>query len=178
MATLSKICLQCPFWTEETRRCSIGRNGLFIPLESHILSYCKSSHFKKCSLYKTELTMVESGREGSFYNRRKHHRNPTKQQVVLRYFDDNGHCILDRPKSADTVNLSAGGMQVCTGEPLMNETIIHFSFLTSSSKDKQKGLARVTWCRYEKEAKRYTAGLSFHTSPYLGDPTPKGKTEN
>jgi hypothetical protein len=111
------------------------------------------------------MALGKSKQSSSFFNRRKHQRNPVKQTVLLRYFDDNGHCIQENPKPAETVNLSSGGMQISLPEPLMNETIIHFSLNKSSSPAARKGLARVAWCRYEEEEKNYIAGLSFHTSP-------------
>ncbi len=178
MATLSNNSQQCPFWSEENRRCSIRRNGLFIPLQSHIASYCKSPNYRGCSLYQTEIAHVEAEQAGNPFNRRKYRRSPSKQTVQLRYFDDDGHCYQGSPKLADTINLSAGGMQISTLEPLLDETIIHFSFRKSASSKNRKGLARVTWCRYEEAAMKYKAGLSFHTSSYRGAARKQGKTQD
>lgn len=169
MAENNNSCLQCPYWSEKNRRCSIKRNGLFIPLQSYIVSYCKSSNYVECTRYKTEIAHVEeAARTKNSHNRRKYQRRTVNHKVQLRLFDNSDLCILKSPKLADAINLSAGGMQISTHEPLSDKTIIYFSLHKSPSSVKQQGLARVTWCRYEEDAMRYKAGLSFHNSSSRG----------
>jgi hypothetical protein len=155
-------CLRrCPYWCNQSRRCTISRNGLFIPLENQISAYCVSEKYDSCRQYKEEQILLQAEREVVSFNRRKHPRAASEYSLTLRFLSDTNKLIWHTAGMAKTINLSDGGMQITTKGPLFSDSIVRFSYVNSDT-SQRLGLARVKWCHYRQEIMKYVAGLCFY----------------
>lgn len=151
----------CPFWSSTNRRCTVSRNGIFIPLEDYISNFCTSEKHTHCHLYKDEMLLRKSGSKRHSYNRRKHSRFPAAKQLILHEIDESGRTIAEKEEYAYAKNLSAGGMQIQTKCPLFLGTLLNFTFRNADTSNYNDGLAEVAWCHYQEDSLIYLAGLSF-----------------
>lgn len=159
--------MRCPFWSSSNRRCTVSRNGLFIPLEDYISSFCTSAKHTHCHQYKDEMLLRQSGSKRHFRNRRKHSRFPAAKQLILREVDTSGRIITAKEEYAYAKNLSAGGMQIQTKCPLFLGTLLNFTYRNADTSDYNDGLAEVAWCHYQEDSLTYLAGLSFQDKKAL-----------
>ncbi|MBM9603194.1 PilZ domain-containing protein [Desulfopila inferna] len=153
---------RCPFWSELSRKCSISRKGLFVPLYDQISNYCTSENHRNCSQYKEELLSLQVETEAVPINRRNHPRTTSEHPLNLNFINEAGCLIQQTAGIARTINLSVGGMQIRTRGPLFHDCIVRFSYEKSGISPPRHGLAKVKWCNYHLKIMRYTAGLSFY----------------
>lgn len=151
----------CPYWLAKSRKCLISRQGLFIPLESHITNYCTTLRHTHCRLYVDELFIQQSSSKVSKLNRRRYNRFPSGHQLTLQQVTGANSRRKASSKTVFTTNESAGGLQIRTQSPLFNGSLVSFSYKSSADSARHKKLARVMWCRYQKDTLVYLAGLSF-----------------
>lgn len=167
MAQHSKGRNICPHWSAKDSRCTVSADGLFIPPESHIISYCNSDNHTNCSQYKAELSRQASAGSTIKLNRRKDPRTPVERKVTLYQVSDS-EAISRQPEGvAHLVDLSAGGMRIDYSEPLTLDTVLDFTFDSATTIHPiKRGTAQVKWCVFEKESKKYYAGLAFRQHSY------------
>ena len=151
----------CPYWLAKSRKCLISRQGLFIPLESHISNYCTTLRHTHCRLYVDELFVQQASTKVSKLNRRKYNRFPSGRQLTLQQVTGARSRRKASYKTVYTTNESAGGLQVRTQSPLFDGALVSFSYKSLADSSHKEKLARVMWCRYQKDSLVYLAGLSF-----------------
>lgn len=151
----------CPFWSSTSRRCKAYHNGVFIPLEDYISSFCTSEKHIHCHQYKDEIVLQQSGTNRYSHNRRKHSRFPAAKQLILSEIDQSGKAVTGKVEFAYARNRSAGGMQIQTKCPLFLGTLLTFSEKDSDTSNHNDGLAEVAWCHYQEDSLSYLAGLHF-----------------
>lgn len=167
---------KCPYWSEKEHRCTVTNNGLFIPLENYIASFCTTDKHSDCAQYSSELQRQDKFKKLKPENRRKHPRFEKNHRITLKRINESGNIIQHQAGIADTVDLSAGGMQITTREPLISNSILHFNFGKTFPSALQKGLAKVKWCHYHKESLKYTVGLAFQTERMVAATQPEINT--
>lgn len=163
--SLSSCLNHCPYWLSKSRKCLISRKGLFIPLENHISKFCTTLNHTSCHLYRDELFLQQSGNSASKHNRRRFNRFPGGKKLILHQVT-NTETREAASKTAYTTNQSAGGIQIRTHSPLFHGSLISFSYDQSTKNPHRKNIARVMWCRYQKDTLVYLAGLAFQSDKY------------
>ncbi len=154
----------CPYWSAEDKSCTFRKGGLFIPLADHIKVYCTTPKHTSCLQYKLATESNTSSKKSiNNYNRRKYSRYKRKLPVTLVLLNDSGNIVRHYEETSDTSDLSLGGMQLSTYEPLTDDSIINFSFGNTYPTTLQSGLARVKWCKHKKDMPYFTVGLAFQT---------------
>lgn len=73
---------------------------------------------------------------------------------------------MDSPGSAQLsdgylIDVSLGGMQICTKVPLANNAIFLYQLKKNTPSEKDNGEAQVIWCRFHENDKSYHSGLSY-----------------
>lgn len=162
---------KCSHWSEVEQRCTSSCNGLFIPSEDYIATYCTRTKHQECAQY-ISASKSQASEKAQNVNRRKYPRFTKYHRITLRKINESGNFIQDTFSNADIIDLSKGGMQITTHDPLINDTILNFSFGKSSPPSLQKGFARVKWCHYHKESLSYKAGLAFQTERMVNGTQP------
>lgn len=155
---------KCPYWSADNQSCTFRTGGLFIPLADHIKVYCTTSKHTNCLQYKLATALTTTSKRITHNNnRRKYSRFKRKFPVTLVLLNNSGNIVRHFAGTADTLDLSLGGMQIITDEPLTDDSIINFSFGNSYPDTLQSGLARVKWCKYKKNMPFFTAGVAFQS---------------
>ncbi|MDJ0623412.1 MAG: PilZ domain-containing protein [Desulfocapsaceae bacterium] len=117
--------------------------------------------------------MQQSSSRVSKLNRRKYNRFPSGHQLTLQQVTGANSRRQASLKTVYTTNESAGGLQIRTQSPLFNGSLVSFSYKSSAGSAQQKKLARVMWCRYQKDTLVYLAGLSFQKDGKSDDTSSK-----
>ena len=69
---------------------------------------------------------------------------------------------------ANTINISAGGMQIRLRKPSRSNSLIDFYFDDKHPAHLEEGQARVRWCSFDQDIMQYCAGLHFKdTSTFI-----------
>lgn len=154
----------CPFWTPDSQKCLVCKGGLFIPLDDHIDIYCKTSDHPQCLQYsmyaenhRELLTPVASPVD----NRREHQRHSVVHKVTLVKMVESGEIVSHLSTVAQTLDLSQGGMRLNIKKPLVDDSLIEFSFDDSFPNSLRDGTGQVQWCNKQIDESGYQAGISF-----------------
>ncbi|MBU1567112.1 MAG: PilZ domain-containing protein [Proteobacteria bacterium] len=157
----------CPFWSALSMKCQICKGGLFIPMDDHMEAYCKTLNFPQCLQYslhpKNHLEINAKESQGN-RNRRNFGRVEACHKITLVKLIHSGKIVSHFSTFAKTLDLSSGGMRVTTNKPLLNDSIIQFSFGDSFPKDLHEATGLVVWCNKEIDDPSYQAGISFQDS--------------
>ena len=162
----------CPFWSAMSMKCLICKGGLFIPLDDHIEAYCKTLDYPQCLQYALhpqnhpEMESVDAAKQRN-KNRRKFARIEARHKITLVRLLHSDTVVSHFSTVARTLDLSSGGMRLTTHEPLINDSVLQFSFGDSFPEQLQKGTGQVAWCNKEVDAPGYQAGISFHDDPII-----------
>lgn len=156
--------VKCPFWTASSMKCSICNDGLFIPLDDHVKIFCESPHFTACKQYthhsENQISLLENVRK-SEENRRKYLRIQTSHAITLVKISGSDKQEPPFSSSANTIDVSKGGMRVATDKPLLYDSVIQFSFDDSLPQSLHGLTGQVKWCHKQLDEPGYQAGVSF-----------------
>ena len=152
----------CPFWSAESLKCKVCNDGLFIPFDDHIKVYCTTLDYPQCLQYALYAgSHLQASEERDLENRRKYQRVETEHRVTLVKLTKSGEMVSHYSTVAKTLDVSMGGMRVLTSDPLLNDTVVQFSFDDSFPKSLQSGMGQIKWCNKQVDEKSYQIGLSF-----------------
>lgn len=154
----------CPFWSVKSLKCRLCNDGLFIPLDNHIEIYCTTVDYPQClqySLYMNSQEGQHQQKEDQYENRRRHRRIVTRHKVTLVKLLHSGEIISHHSTFAETLDISMGGMRVTMKSPLLNNTVVQFSFDDSFPESLQTGIGKIQWCNKQIDDNVYQAGLAF-----------------
>ena len=169
MTKESNIDKYCSFWDKyDKRTCRLVESGLFIPTREHILHFCENESFVQCYHYvgkslPQEKLADESQKSKPLRNRRLYARIPTREKISV------SHYSLTRETSGDiidsdamAVDLSLGGLQIETSEPIYVNQIISFSFDEYFHPPGFKGKGEIRWIHQDdSQDSPINAGLAF-----------------
>jgi len=154
----------CPFWSMMSMKCRICKSGLFIPLDNHIEVYCKTPDYSHCLQYfmhpGNRLEISDTTRQTD-KNRRKFERIEARLRITLVKHIHSGAIGSHCSTFAKTLDLSSGGMRLTTSKPLVNSSIVQFSFDNSFPENLHECSGQVAWCNKEIDVPGYQAGISF-----------------
>ena len=159
----------CPYLEPDSRFCQLVEEGIFLPVDAHITTYCLTSQYALCSQY--ELLAVRdhwnepNGRPLS--NRRRSARVPSHH--LFRFSEITGS---DQPPSireddALTVDLSAHGIRFTTRQLLPPETALRFEVVKGGKKS-MAGTGRVVWSKPIENSFLFHSAIAFarrHAAP-------------
>lgn len=152
----------CPFWSTESKKCRVCNDGLFIPLQEHIVAYCTSKDHHYCLQYSLHAPKSQESRDDSI-NRRQSRRVKLSNQIQILKLIKSGKVMQKLEEDAETLDLSTIGMRIHTSVPLVNDTVIQFSFNGTFPEPLQTGAGLVEWCNKQLDAPGYHAGISFQS---------------
>ena len=144
-------------------KCRVSKGGLFIPLDDHIETYCKTIDYPNCIQHtlhsQNRLKIVERANQNK--NRRKFSRVDACYKITLVRLINTGAVVSHHSAFAETLDLSSGGMRLATNTPLKNDSVLKFSFGNDFPESVQEGIGQVAWCNKEIDNPGYQAGISF-----------------
>lgn len=154
----------CRFWSALSMKCRICKEGLFIPLDNHIEMYCKTTEYPHCLQYMLHSENIQSyldHTKKTESNRRKYERYQTCHQITLVRLVQSGKIASHYSIIAKTLDLSSGGMRLTTKNPLINHSLVQFTFDQSFPENLQNGTGQVAWCNKQIDEPGYQAGITF-----------------
>ncbi len=152
----------CPFWAAESKKCRVCNDGLFIPLEEHIVAYCTSKDHHHCLQYSLHAPQSQQTRDNSI-NRRQSLRVKLTNPIQLLKLIKSGKVVHQLEENAETLDVSSIGMRLHTTVPLVNDTVIQFSFNDTFPEQLKTGAGLVEWCKKQLDGPGYQAGISFQS---------------
>jgi len=160
----TKQTTSCPFWLADSLKCKLCNDGLFIPFDDHIKTYCKTANHPQClqyTLYADAHLQLTESTETANENRRKDPRVEVQHKITLVKSTQSGEIISHHSAIAKTLDVSRSGMRLEVDVPLMDDTLVQFSFDDSFPKALQSGLGRIKWCNKQIDEPGYQAGLTL-----------------
>ena len=168
MAELISQSRFCPYWSPISLKCSICTDGLFIPMDDHIEVYCKTEEYPMCLQYNLSHDSINPSTAHSgplpSKNRRHYERVESTHRITLVRLSSSGKTASHFSTMANTIDLSMGGLRLRTHEPLINDTVVRFSFDDSVPDLLQSGTATIKWCYRMIDTAEYQAGLAFRSN--------------
>ncbi|KJS02939.1 MAG: hypothetical protein VR65_03630 [Desulfobulbaceae bacterium BRH_c16a] len=143
-------------------KCQLRQGGLFLPLDDHIEVYCKSPYYTQCTQYSLHLkNTIQLVDKKAPRNRRKYERVVSHHPVTLVKLFPSGEIVAHFSIIGRTLDLSKGGLRLATEKPLINDTMVRFSFEESFPESLRKGKGEIAWSNKIIDEPGYQAGISF-----------------
>ena len=168
----------CPYWSDATKSCLSSKQGLYLPVPEHILTYCKTSNHPFCPQFEqqdTKLPEYQNGsgkvpdrRERKFADRRDRRAADRREcarvsgsyPLKLAGLQEDGNATSLLDTKATTVDLSAGGIRLQGHCELPVNSMVSFS-LNGTSGPPIQGIGQIKWCRPLEDGSVYHAGIVF-----------------
>jgi hypothetical protein len=184
----------CPYWSDSTKSCLSSKQGLYLPVPEHILTYCNTSNHPFCPQFEQKGTDLPENKNGSgkvpdrrerkFADRRDRKETDRRRcarisgsyPLRLAGLQEDGKITSLLDKKVTTVDLSAGGIRLQTHCDLPVNSMVSFS-LNGTSGPPIQGIGQIKWCRSLEDGSVYHAGIVFTDGStsgavrrYLGGP--------
>jgi len=159
----------CPFWNEQSMKCSVQHMGLFIPLEDHVAVYCCTHNYPQCLQYVHQMSSeiaIAAKDSSKTKDRRKFLRIELQHDITLTEAEKEKKGTIASAK-AKTLDLSMGGMRLSTEKPLRNDSIIQFSFDDALFEHPLTGIGHIAWCIKSADSPGYQAGIVFEEQHFV-----------
>lgn len=153
----------CPHWDASNRVCLLVTDGLLVPVEQHVTSYCLSSHFPSCRHHQL---LSGTGNETQQFdtpslNRRRSIRFPSHHVFRFSEITGSDHNPGIRQNDAWTVDLSEHGIRFVTRQLLTTETPLRFQVEVEETATQIEGIGWVIWSIPLANAPLFHAGIAF-----------------
>jgi len=156
----TKIFASCPHFLKAMKTCSLFSDGFYLPPRKTISTYCLSSIYDKCPMYKRHYQSEHATEAPE--RRRRYKRIPGRQKVLIRSCDLSGNPVGDFSKQVLTVDYSQGGMRVVSDQKIPADSLLLFNFDYDFLIPRLQGLAQLCWQRnLSKLPQGVEAGLVF-----------------
>ena len=159
----------CPYWEQDSHLCLLVEEGIFLPIEAHISTYCLTSLYALCNQYEVLVSHDQWSEQSGYFtnNRRRSVRIPS--QHLFRYTEITGsdHPPSIREDDAWTVDLSAHGIRFSTRRLLPPKTMLRFE-MVKGDKESIAGIGRVVWSKPIESSQLFHSAIVFsghHTIP-------------
>ena len=160
----------CPYWLDATKSCLISKQGLYLPVTEHILTYCRTGNHLFCAQFEQQVAGLPEHQNGSAKVVDRRQRKESDRRESARIFGSHSLQLTeiqdgDSPpssldKNATTIDLSAGGIRLQTHCELPVDSMVSFS-MNGASGPPVQGIGRIKWCRPMEDGSVYQAGLVF-----------------
>jgi hypothetical protein len=137
----------CPHWDAENRLCLLVQDGLFLPVNTHIATFCLDSQHTLCAHFErlAEQELQNGDNTQAPANRRRSVRIPYHLPFRFSEIPGSDQPPLIREDDAWTVDLSDHGIRFATRQLLTVDTTIHFILGMDDTSTKFEGTGRVIW---------------------------------
>lgn len=152
----------CPHWDNLNRSCLLVKDGLFLPIEQHVIFYCQSKNYPSCHHFQLlgGLGKVTGHNGTPPHNRRRSIRIPSRHLFRFSEIYDDGR-QLPAEDEAWTIDLSEHGIRCTTQRPLSPTTTILFFLEVSDTATKIEGTGRVIWSEPLANPQGWQTGVAF-----------------
>jgi len=155
----------CPYFSKELKACGLSEDGIYLPPKVHVLTYCLSSMFEKCSIYR-RICPLENEQQAKKTNdhgqRRNFNRINEQKKVLIRTSSPQGILVGDFAEMALTLDYSQGGMRVAINKEIPMDSLLLFDFDDDFLIPRLRGFAQLRWYRRVEEGPHeIEAGLAF-----------------
>ncbi len=155
----------CPYFVKEMNSCSSSTDGIYLPPRVHISTYCLSSMYEECAIYKQFCPMgveKKNNTSGDPENRRAFKRLNEQKKVLIRTSSPQGIVVGDFVEMALTLDYSEGGMRIALDKEIPANTLLLFDFDDDFLIPRFQGLASLRWHRkIDGNDHKIEAGLEF-----------------
>jgi len=155
----------CPYFVKEMNSCSSSRDGIYLPPQVHVLTYCLSSMYEECAIYKQFCPVAaekKSNTFGDLEDRRAFNRVNEQKKVLIRTSSPQGIVVGDFVEMALTLDYSKGGMRIALDKEIPANTLLLFDFDDDFLIPRFQGLASLRWHRkIDGNDYKVEAGLEF-----------------
>jgi len=138
---------ECIYWSPGKKECMLCRDGVFIPLPDHIMTFCQKDLFPKCHHFTKSNILVE--------DRRLCNRQNCRYPVVLKKSES-----LSLEINAQTLDVGIGGMSILCNQNLPAKGLVSFS-LKIDNESKVIGKGEIRWVQKTAEMDCSQLGISF-----------------
>lgn len=157
----------CPHWDSVHRACLLDKEGIFLPTEQHVASYCLSCYYAICSHYERFACTDSTGasQQQMPTNRRRSLR--TLQHHIFRFSEVTGNDQIPGVPEGDgwTIDRSEHGIRFVGLYLLTPETTIRFSLEAENTGDATEGTGRVIWSEPLEKSSLFHSGIAFCDRP-------------
>lgn len=153
----------CPHWSPGNKTCLLVTEGLFLPVEEHIIAYCGAKfypacpHFQRLAAPKTDPHHADA----LAVNRRRSARIPQYHIFHFSEVSSNDHSPENRTEESWTIDLSQHGIRFVSYRLLEPETLIGFSLESRHNIPPTKGQGRVVWSEALENSQLFHTGITF-----------------
>lgn len=153
----------CPHWSAGTKTCLLVTDGLFLPVEEHIIAYCGAKfypscpHFQRLAAPKTDPHHADA----LAVNRRRSARIPQYHVIHFAEVSNTDHSPENRTEESWTIDLSQHGIRFVSYRLLEPETLINFSLESRHNAPPTKGHGRVVWSEPLENSQLFHTGITF-----------------
>lgn len=158
---------KCPYWAPaQGQQCLLSKGGLYIPLSEHILMFCTSNSYSSCHHYieGCRLLKVERNIEplSIGQGRRRFPRIQGRYPLTILQGESGDDVATTGEVSAETIDVSLGGMQVKTNRHISVGTKLIFHVNGFLLNDRRLTMSAETrWCLSGEEVNNYICGFAF-----------------
>ena len=143
--------------------CLLVTDGLLVPVEQHVTSFCLSSHYPTCSHFQL---LSGTGDEAQQFdtpslNRRRSIRIPSHHVFRFSEITGSNHNPGVKQDDAWTVDLSEHGIRFVTRQLLTTETSLRFQVEVEETATQIEGSGWVIWSIPLANAPLFHAGIAF-----------------
>lgn len=157
----------CPHWCACSRSCQLVKDGLFMPIDQHVVAYCLSSNHSMCSYYQLLAGAEDKAGQdqAASANRRRSIRIPSRHS--FRFSEITGHDSRPglREDDAWTIDLSDHGIRFTSRQLLNLDTEIRFLLEADDRAAQVEGIGKVVWCEPLENTALFHAGIVFTDPP-------------
>lgn len=154
----------CPYWEPESRSCLLlVRDGIFLPVETHVTTYCLTNQYALCNHYE-RLTVQDWQAERTGQppgNRRRSLRIPSRHLFRFSEIAGTDQAAPIREDDAWTVDLSDHGIRFTTRQSLVPETMLRFEMVRDAARPPLRGTGRVVWSTPVADSPLFHAAIAF-----------------
>lgn len=152
----------CLYWAPFTYSCLLVKDGLFVPLKSHVFMYCHSSRFSLCPHYQ-QLVDTKKPTEIKQQEPINHRRSVRFLGYNNFYFSKliGRHLFKTKEENTWTFDVSDHGVRFASTQQLTHGTTLHFFIEDDEVAATVEGVGRVVWCDPLKRTSLFQVGVAI-----------------
>ena len=152
----------CPHWCEGSKSCMLVKEGLFLPIQEHIIAYCTSQYYPSCQHYQLLAHPQPPPLKDDqlSINRRRSIRVPRYHLFRFSELCTNNQCTENREEETWTIDVSEHGIRFASYRLLTPDTHILYA-LERENMAQSRGRGRVIWSRPLDNTPMFHAAISL-----------------
>jgi hypothetical protein len=153
----------CPHWSATSKTCMLVTDGLFLPVQEHILTYCTSTFYPSCRHYQLLATPQTHAAPTDHLpvNRRRSVRIPRHHVFRFSEISPKDRIPTRRTQETWTIDLSQQGIRFASYRFLPPNTLIRFALEGEDTLCPPTGEGRVVWSEPLENTPLFHAGIAL-----------------